>query len=101
MKLKISFKEPRRGIYTMYVSPNEIVQFSRGRAKRIPVDKTAIVNTIPIKYITSIKFIDKPSQRCTHCGKEKSKLLCAECILSIWKSPKNTSNFNELKEKVY
>ena len=85
MKLKISFKEPKRGMYTMYVSPNELVQFSRGKAKRMPPDKKAMFNSIPIKYITSIKFIDKPSQRCTVCGKERTKLLCAECIIGIWK----------------
>ena len=85
MKLKISFKEPKRGMYTMYISPNEIVQFSRGRARRVPPDKKAIVNSVPIKYITSIKLIEKPSQRCTICGKEKSKVLCTECILTMWK----------------
>ena len=87
MKLKISFKEPGRGMYTMYVSPGEIVQFSRGKAKRTPPNKKVIVNTVPVKYITSIKIVDSPNQKCSTCGKEKVMLLCAECVLNLWKHP--------------
>ena len=99
MKIQISFREPGKGFYKMIISKDEIIRFTRGKARREPIQKGSIFNSIPIKYITSIRIIDS-TQICNICKTNKTKLICYECIINTLKTGVTTSNLNELPIKV-
>ena len=87
MKIKIYFRDKSSSAYVMHIEKNEIVRFLRGRAKRIPPNKSLLVNSVPIKYIKSIRLSDK--NLCTSCKKNKPISLCEDCLKTIWKSSVN------------
>lgn len=90
MKLQISFREPGKGFCKVILSKDEIIRFSCGKARRIPAKKESIFNSIPIKYITSIKITDADKQTCNICNKIHSKLICYECITKLLKPNDNS-----------
>ena len=63
MQVKVNFKKPGAGMYQMFLTWGEKLQFYRGRARRFPKkDKETVFNTVPIKYITSIEISEKPGK---------------------------------------
>ena len=86
MKLLITFREPGRGFYKMYLSPPEVIRFINGRAKREPPSKNAITNSVPIKYITSIRIVGDKESICPVCKKATTQILCLNCIETAVKS---------------
>lgn len=84
MFLQIRFKEPNRGFNNMYISPDEHIVIRNGWLRRQPSDKDAIVNSIPIKNITSISFANVPGWNiCYFCGKKSKVVTCATCVNSL------------------
>jgi hypothetical protein len=84
MKLVVSYKIPGRGIYKVLLSSKEHLQFTRGRARRVPADSDeGVTNSIPIKYITSIKVLSAQPSVCSACSKEADQLLCFDCIAKV------------------
>jgi len=81
MKLLITFRQPGRGFYKMYLSPKETIRFANGRARREPASKDAITNSVPTKYITSIRIVGNGEMYCSKCQKSDHNLLCKDCIL--------------------
>lgn len=51
----VRIKKPGTGINWMILKLGEYLQFHRGRVRRIPPDKDKSFNTVPAKYITSIR----------------------------------------------
>lgn len=86
MQIQISFKHPKRGFYKMYLSGNERLQVVKGRAKRVPVDKKSLLNSIPVQYISSVKMKEMKLSQCPVCKEGKKSLICFECIQKIAKS---------------
>lgn len=89
MKLVVIIRQPGRGFYKMYLTGKETLRFSNGKARREPASKDAITNSVPIKYITSIKIIGAGDLQCSVCEQEKEKLICYECIENVAKSSKS------------
>ena len=83
MKLQVSFREPGKGFYKMIVSEKEILRFTRGKIRRLPIQKDSIFNSVPIQNITSIRIVDGKEQKCDICKTKKSKLICYNCIANI------------------
>lgn len=81
MKLLITFRQPGRGFYKMYLSSREVIRFTSGRARREPASKDAITNSVPIKYITSIRIVGTEETYCSGCKKPNKQLLCLNCII--------------------
>jgi len=86
MQLQLSFIHPRSGQCKMQISEHERIQISRGRVIRVPADKKSLLNSIPVKYLTSIKILDAKLSQCTACKKSTDSLLCSECIMKIAKN---------------
>ena len=90
MKLLVTFRQPGRGFYKMYLSPSELLRFSKGRARREPASKDGIISSIPIKYITSIRIVGAKESTCSCCEKPSKPLLCVKCIDKIFKRKPKT-----------
>jgi len=86
MKLLVTFRQPGRGFYKMYMSSKEVIRFINGKARREPASNDAITNSVPIKYITSIRIVGTEEMVCSGCKKPKQKLLCFDCITAIAQS---------------
>lgn len=100
MKLQVTFKKPGLGFYRTLISPGETLRFSHGRARRQPADEENMFNSIPVKYITSIKLVDVPAEVCSVCGKEKSKVVCYDCIVKTLTKPSGRDEFlSKIKHK--
>lgn len=80
MKLLVTFRQPGRGFYKMYLAPKELIRFINGKARREPTSKDAITNSIPIKYITSIRIVGTEEAVCSACQQPNKQLLCINCI---------------------
>ena len=89
MKLLVTLRQPGRGFYKMYLSPKEIIRFANGRARREPASKNGITNSVPIKYITSIRIVGTEEAYCSGCQKPNKQLLCLNCIAKVAESTKN------------
>ena len=57
MQLHILFRDSHGGLNKMIISEDESIVFRYGKIRRIPPDKDAVVNSVPIKSITSVKMI--------------------------------------------
>lgn len=57
MSIIVRFKKPDAGMYEMIVQPNEKLQVSYGKARRIPPNKDKIFNSVPLKLVTSIQEV--------------------------------------------
>lgn len=58
--VRVNFKKPGAGIYSLFLKWGEKLQFGYGRARRIPKDDESVFNTIPIKFITSVEVTEQP-----------------------------------------
>jgi hypothetical protein len=65
------------------MEPKEVLRFINGRARREPASKDGISNSVPIKYITSIRAVGIDAQSCPACKQETDKLLCFNCISKL------------------
>lgn len=86
MQIQLSFVHPRSGQSKMLISEKERIQISRGKAIRVPADKESLLNSIPVKYLTSIKILNAKLSQCSACKKASDSLLCYTCIRSIARS---------------
>ena len=84
MQLKITFRKPGRGVFKVLFTPPERIQVSRGMIRRIPPDKDYAFNSIPLKLVTSIRFVDNTKSRCGICKVVKEPLICVDCIKSVF-----------------
>ena len=75
--ITVNVKKPNRGFFRIDVKPGEMLVFSNGKARRCPPDKDSVFNSIPIKYITSIR-VEKCG--CCKCGKYTAQLVCVPCL---------------------
>jgi len=80
MKLLVTFRQPSKGFFKMYISTKEIIRFINGKARREPASRNTITNSVPIKYITSIKMVGIEEPVCSVCQQPNKQLLCIECI---------------------
>lgn len=83
MKLLITFRQPGKGFYKMYLEPKAVLRFINGRARREPASKDGISNSVPIKYITSIRAVGVDEPTCPACKKITDKLVCFDCISKL------------------
>ena len=97
MQLKVSFKDPKHGMYTMYITPKEHIQVVHGKIKRIPPNVKALVNTVPLKYLTSITIIRSPYQTCNICQQERKKVVCYSCLLKLISKTKQAEQIERVK----
>lgn len=84
MKMLVSFKKPGSGMSKVLLTTEEVLRFTNGVARRIPPNKEGVFNSIPIKYITSIKILET-SAKCGSCGNEDNKLICTDCLEKLVK----------------
>lgn len=80
MALQIIMKKPKRGTYKVLLSENEKFIVRNGKLRRLPVDKEGLFNSIPLRSITSMKFVESPRSKCSACGKMIDEVLCLCCI---------------------
>lgn len=85
MQVKIRFKKKGAGFYTMVMKDKESLIFTYGKARRVPPDKDSVFNSIPTKYITSLRIVEN-KHTCSICNHTKEKLVCSECIEKMMKS---------------
>ena len=101
MQLQISFRKRNGGgIGRIFILPNELLKFHKGRARRTPSNKQAVFNSVPIKYITSIKLVDKFGMKCSKCDGSKERLICEDCISELLKTPLQSSTIPALDKDI-
>ena len=62
-QIRINYKKPGAGMYSLFLQLGERLQVYKGRARRIPKDAESLFNTVPIRYITSIELVQTRSKK--------------------------------------
>lgn len=76
----------KKGILKYYIYPEEKLIFKKTKIYRTPPDKESNFNSIPLKNITSIKFVTSEKdvmKLCDGCNKKVSKSFCLDCITKM------------------